>query len=275
MAHRRRENKFQTPAGKEAWETLGDSGSMPKGGALWRCHADRLNEDLLSRWLPDTAAVALKTDLFDEANGPGQHTLLQSRVSSTIGIDIAQSIALAASASHTGLIAGVCDIRSLPFKEQRFDVVVSLSTLDHFPRRTDIDTALAEIHRVLKPGGLLILTLDNPVNPKIALRAVLPHRILRRLGLVPYYCGATLGPRALRAALSRARLEQLEQTAIMHCPRVLAVAVSELIVRRRASRISAPFLRFCHGFEVLGNTPLRFLSGHFVASLSRRPLESR
>lgn len=50
------------------------------------------------------------------------------------------------------------------FAAETFDLVVSTSTLDHFTCREDLVTSLEEISRVLRPGGLLILTLDNPLN---------------------------------------------------------------------------------------------------------------
>ena len=46
-------------------------------------------------------------------------------------------------------------------------------------------------------GGTLLITLDNGRNPLVALRNLLPFSLLRRLGLVPYYVGPTLGPTQL------------------------------------------------------------------------------
>ncbi len=45
---------------------------------------------------------------------------------------------------------------SLPFRENTFDCVYSFGVLHHFP---GIEFALAEIHRVLKPGGQLMVML--------------------------------------------------------------------------------------------------------------------
>ena len=46
------------------------------------------------------------------------------------------------------------DARALPFLEKRFDFVLSLYVLHH---AESIATSLAEIARVLKPGGYLLL----------------------------------------------------------------------------------------------------------------------
>lgn len=49
-----------------------------------------------------------------------------------------------------------CDISKIPYREASFDAVVSLDVLVHFPRGGEA-AALREFHRVLRPGGKLIL----------------------------------------------------------------------------------------------------------------------
>jgi len=57
------------------------------------------------------------------------------------------------------------DARGLPLRTASFDLVLSTSTLDHFDSRREFVAAIAEIARVLRPGGRLVLTIDNPSNP--------------------------------------------------------------------------------------------------------------
>ena len=45
--------------------------------------------------------------------------------------------------------------------DNKFSLIISTSTLDHFP---EIDVALKELYRVLKPKGVIILTLHNKTN---------------------------------------------------------------------------------------------------------------
>ncbi len=48
------------------------------------------------------------------------------------------------------------DARKLQFKKNTFDVVTFLDVIEHVPKGTEL-TCLKEIHRVLKPKGILIL----------------------------------------------------------------------------------------------------------------------
>nr|AGS49681.1 hypothetical protein [uncultured bacterium esnapd14] len=54
------------------------------------------------------------------------------------------------------------DLHELPFAPAEFDLVYSISVLEHTDRRPAI---VHEFHRVLKPGGKLILTFDLPAEP--------------------------------------------------------------------------------------------------------------
>lgn len=52
----------------------------------------------------------------------------------------------------------VADIQRLPFAEDSFDLVISCETIEHVPNPS---TAVAELSRVLRPGGTLLLTTPN------------------------------------------------------------------------------------------------------------------
>jgi len=49
----------------------------------------------------------------------------------------------------------VCDLTAIPVADERYDMVVCTQVLEHLPRPK---VALRELHRVLKPNGLLVLT---------------------------------------------------------------------------------------------------------------------
>ncbi len=237
---------------------------------LWRVHADSVNHALLERWLPaGPVGRILKTDAFDEAVGVGLAPLLGERGALTL-MDVSGVILEAASRRYPDVEAVRADARALPFEDGCFDVVLSNSTLDHFPSRADVERGLGELHRVLRPGGALILTLDNLANPLVALRNVLPFGLLHRLGLVPVYVGASCGPRRMRRMLEAAGFGIEETTAVMHCPRVVAVPLCRLFDRRSERTGGRALLRALSACEYLDRLPTRFLTGHFVAAYAVR-----
>jgi SAM-dependent methyltransferase len=263
----------QPPDGRTSpayWAEVASRQPTSRAGS-WRQHADCVNRDLCVRWWPDTpVGRVLKTDLFDEACGEGLLPFALGRAHEAHGIDHALEAA-ARARPHVGAAAlTTADVRRLPYANDAFDLVLSNSTLDHFEEVAELERSLAEIHRVLAPGGRLILTLDNPVNPIVALRNVLPFRVLRRTGLVPYFVGVTCGRRTGSGLLASAGFDVLETTAVMHCPRAPAVALAGW-VDRRGPRARRRFLGGLHVCERLGDWPSRYLTGYFVAWLARKP----
>jgi SAM-dependent methyltransferase len=238
---------------------------------LWRTHCDAVNSALVRRWLPPVRwARVLKTDLWDEALGQGLQPLLAGHADSVTGIDFIPAVAAAATARHPQLRAVLADVRRLPFAAAAFDAVVSTSTLDHFAAGTDIVVALRELQRVLRPGGQLVMTLDNRANPVVALRNALPFRLLHQAGLVPYPVGATCGPRRLRRIVREAGFDVLETTALLHCPRVLAIAAARRLQRAGDAAAGERYLARLHRWEKLARMPTRFLSGYFIGVHARR-----
>ena len=69
---------------------------------------------------------------------------------------------------------------ALSYADDTFDSVIGSSVLHHL----EIDNALHEIQRVLKPGGLIYFTEPNMMNPQIAVQKNVPV-IKKRLGDSP------------------------------------------------------------------------------------------
>jgi SAM-dependent methyltransferase len=231
---------------------------------------------LLEDWLGSRQVMnLLKTDLFDEAVSQGLYPFLSEHAGSVYGIDLAFEPADAAKKQFPDLEAVCADVRRLPFSDDRFDLIVSNSTLDHFQSRNDIAQGFRELFRVLGEGGELLISLDNLQNPLVGLRNLLPYRLLNSLNLVPYFVGKTYGRRGFVAALEKAGFQVLETKAIMHCPRVLAVAAAGILQRRVSKKVQRRFLAFLQQFEFLARLPTRFFTGHFVAIRARKPAEQR
>jgi hypothetical protein len=135
--------------------------------------------------------------------------------------------------------------------------------------------SVLELARVLRPGGTLVLTVDNPANPLVALAKALPREALNRtwlrwadasarLGLLPYHVGATYGRRRLRMVVREAGFVVEETTAIVHAPRPIAVMIGQQI------QGGGRFLRTLAALERLEQAPTRFVTGHFVAVRAKR-----
>ena len=92
------------------------------------------------------------------------------------------------------------DMLNLPFADRSFDAIVSAYAMDHLGRN-GARTALAEAHRVLKPGGeFLLILVANDGWAKLAFGPLLSH-------------GGTYGADWWRAAAVNAGFEVREEGA--------------------------------------------------------------
>jgi SAM-dependent methyltransferase len=227
-----------------------------------------LNRAWLSRRLADRRwKAALKTDAYDEAVGEGAHAQLRDAAAWTCWMDASESMCRLAAGRYRGLAAVACDARKLPFAAGAFDLVVSISTLDHFASVAELEGALGCLYRVMQPAGCLLLTLDNLDSPLVRLRNSLPWRLLNRFRLVPYPVGATVGAAELRRLLGRAGFEVQEMTTLMHVPRAPAVALAAAL----DARLARLFCRTCLSFEVLGRLPTARWTANYIAVAAIKP----
>ena len=86
-----------------------------------------------------------------------------------VGVDL--SPGMLAHARARGLDVREANATKLPFPTASFDVAVSFKTLPHVP---DLRRALAEMARVVRPGGVVIAELYNPRSVRHALKRFLP-----------------------------------------------------------------------------------------------------
>ena len=73
-----------------------------------------------------------------------------------VGLDISQPEYVVGDRGTVGILIEL-DAASLGFPAGTFDLVLSISTLEH---ALDVDAVLSEIARVLRPGGLALLTFE-------------------------------------------------------------------------------------------------------------------
>jgi SAM-dependent methyltransferase len=164
------------------------------------------------KFLPDASGRVL-----DMGAGSGRATLmvLQTRPKTTVvaldaysgywGISdntperLKRNAAVAGAASRVEV--QVADMRELPFPDASFDAAVSSFAIDHL-RRDDVQRALREAARVLRPGGqILIMTLHLDGWIRVALPTLPGHG----------YFGREQDTDRWRTALNEAGFDVVEQ----------------------------------------------------------------
>jgi len=260
-------------SGAEHWNQVARGrlrGGVP--GDLLAEHTRKTYLDLVARWADVTnTGMILKTDLFQEAFGQAQFLFDIAQVNSNvIGIDISSEVVQRAKrqARHIDVDASrylCCDVRYLPLREHSIDLVISDSTLDHFPSEIDIANALKQLGRVLRVGGTLILTIDNKSN--LTYPPYMVIRLWMRLGLAPYFIGKTLSPTELRHTLEEIGFAVEESTAFFHCPHpdVLVAWLESSLRRLGRGKFDNAIRKVLASLERLGGKRTRFLTGRYIA----------
>ncbi|MGE0826709.1 MAG: class I SAM-dependent methyltransferase [Candidatus Binatia bacterium] len=224
---------------------------------------------LIERWggVPKEGSV-LKTDLFEEAVGPD--TLLGDLAQQnprTIGMDVSSVLAQQAASRDLSLGSSyiVADCRDLPFVDAAFTLILSPSTLDHFLDPADLGRSLQELKRILAIDGRLIITLDNRQNIFDPLL-----RLLNGFGFTPYYIGRSYRIEELCTELEAAGFTIEEKTAILHNPRLVAVALVTLANTLRWPAFTSLVQRSLLAAQRLEHTRWKYFTGSFIAAKAVR-----
>lgn len=228
--------------------------------------------DLITRWTEVTEKQRiLKTDLFAEAFSVEQFLFdIVPANSSVVGIDVSAEIVK--QAKSQALKRGIdgskylcCDVKQLPLRDSSIDLIISDSTLDHFPTEADIVDALKELGRVLRDGGTLILTIDNKGN--LTYPPYFITRLWMKLGLSPYFIGRTLSLSRLRRTLEEIGLNVEESTAILHYPHPdgLVRWLERSLRRLSRGRLDNAIRKGLACLNRLEGSRIRYLTGRYIA----------
>jgi len=137
-----------------AWDTLYGDTAEPVWG--------RTPVEAIGAFLPEVrAALGPAPRLLDAATGEGRHLGLLRRLPGGVcGCDASRrALAKVPADDRTGVLLLACNLAQLPLAARTFDLVLTWDTLETLP---PIRAALAELRRVLRPGGLLLCNLPGP-----------------------------------------------------------------------------------------------------------------
>lgn len=99
--------------------------------------------------------VKLKKPILDIGCGFGEFAGVFFDSFIEVGVDISQTDLMMAAQKKKYKKLTLADARNLPFKDNQFNTVLSVSSLEHIK---NVDKVLKESFRVLKPNGILVFT---------------------------------------------------------------------------------------------------------------------
>ena len=139
-----------------------------------------------------------------------------------VGIDLSEGMIDQArrelqAAGHRDVRLDVGDATQMPFPDASFDKVLCSEVIEHIP---DADAAVREIRRVLKPGGMLVISTPNRTSWYGFDRYILWARVLRRRWNHPFDNWRTMSE--LTSMLTRQGLEVSTTATVCYLPGFLA-----------------------------------------------------
>lgn len=121
--------------------------------------------------------------ILDSGCGNGRlFKILKEKKVNYYGIDFSEKLIEMAKNKFPEAKFLVADCLNLPFPDNFFDKVFSISVFHHIPSQELRVQYLKEIKRVLKPGGILILRVWNFWKKKEGLKLILKFAFLKILG---------------------------------------------------------------------------------------------
>lgn len=152
---------------------------------------------------------ASRLKVLDLGCGVGNyHGLLQHSFNELHGVDVSAACIEEAASRYPGVEYRVYDGSRLPYPDASFDLAYTVCVMHHVPER-NWPEFVAEMHRVLRPGGLALVFEHNPRNP-------LTRHVVDRC---PFDADAVLLPgRQTVGLFERCRFEKVQLRYILNIP---------------------------------------------------------
>jgi SAM-dependent methyltransferase len=163
------------------------------------------------RWMEKLGGVQPGHVLLDVGCGHGLQTrLLARRAKRAVGVDLSGNAIGRAKANQTiGRDADRCEfiattIENAGFAENSFDRIFSVCVLEHIP---DDESVLRECHRVLKPGGKLVFSIDS--------LGTITDEDLKAMHMKKFFVCRYYQPEDIRSKLERAGFVDIRITPLL------------------------------------------------------------
>jgi SAM-dependent methyltransferase len=193
----------------------------------------------------------VEADLLRQALGPGSSVLeagcgrttrlarFRDRIDRLVGVDLDESGGRTNESLDEFAVADLCG--PLPFDDGAFDLVYANFVVEHLERPR---AAFGEWHRVLRPGGSVIVVTSNRSNPLMAAARILPQGVRTAIkGRGPGAAARDVFPARYRANTPAALTAQLRQAGFRPV-RVVPVATLHRYAGERRAAVAA-----LRGFE--------------------------
>jgi len=155
-------NEFWEIEAKNGLVKLSTSSTWVFSRHYWKKRFLDIVQDAISLVENNTLPLRiLKTDLWNEGIDTQRNVLgtIRSRDAEFFGIDISKFTASKA-ANNNNLKALQSSIDALPFRNDSFNLLLDMSTIDHLPLGQR-EKAIWEYQRVLESNGILVLVFDK------------------------------------------------------------------------------------------------------------------
>ena len=213
----------------------------------------------------------LKLDLWNEAINTRILHWMESEGAEVVGLDHSPVVAGRAlrNSRQRGSAAGIlrADIRELPFADDSFDFVYTMGTIEHID---EYRQAVAEVRRVLRPGGQTIIGVPDKWN--VFLRPLMVA-VLDVFGMYHYSPEKSFGAGELRRVIEGAGLRVRTRTGILALPGLVRMA--DLFLHSRGlpgAALMRLLIRPFDFFETRYRWPGYF--GYLLTMVAEKPADS-